>query len=123
MSLKEQIRQKRIEQGMLPESCRTVKMQASTLQLEASSGKGWVLPWHHLVGCHLEEEGGRETLRLTFMGYEAVVRGVNLRELIEDIAQQHLASLRTAPQQYLRATGREAFILEIEVRSREEVFG
>lgn len=122
MSLKEQIRQKRIEQGMLPESCRTVKMQASTLQLEASSGKGWVLPWHHLVGCHFEGEGEHETLQLNFMGYEVVIRGVNLRELTEDIAQQRLASLRTAPKEYLRAVGGEAFVLEIEVSSREEVF-
>ncbi|HZP59610.1 MAG TPA: hypothetical protein VFB27_04740 [Opitutaceae bacterium] len=123
MSLKEQIRQKRIEQGMLPESCHIIKMQASTLQLEASSGKWWVLPWHHLVGCYLEGESEPETLRLTFVGYEAVVRGVNLYGLLQDIAKQRLASLRTAPKEYLRATGREAFVLEIEVCSSEGAIG
>lgn len=123
-SLKEQIRQRKIELGGPPEGCATYTTAgASTLRLEASSGETWVLPWHHFIVCRLDDENEREALRLTFVGYEVVVRGVNLEPVAAAIARQSLVALRTAQEKYARAENEAVLVFDIVVRSREGAIG
>jgi hypothetical protein len=90
------------------------------LVVETTNGETWLLPWHHFVFGRHQEAGERERLVLTFVAHEVAMSGLNLGALITEVVDQRLARLRAAPGKYLKSSGEEPFIEQIQVRSLAE---
>jgi hypothetical protein len=119
MSLKEEIERKRANDTEQRNPFYSTDEGAKSLRAETSDGKIWVFPWHHFVfGCH-HEVGERERLVLTYVAHEVTIQGLNLLSMVNDIANQHLAWLRAAPEKYLKSSGYGPAIEQVQVRSAE----
>jgi hypothetical protein len=90
------------------------------LVVETTNGETWLLPWHHFVFGRHQEAGERERLVLTFVAHEVAISGSNLGALITEVVDQRLARLRAAPGKYLKSSGEEPFIEQVQVRSLAE---
>jgi len=55
-------------------------------------------------------------LILTFVDHEVTMRGLNLGDLLQAVANQRLEWLRAAPGKYLKSAGNEPSIEQIKVR-------
>lgn len=90
------------------------------LVVETTNGETWLLPWHHFVFGRHQEVGECERLLFTFVAHEVAMSGLNLGALITEVVDQRLARLRAAPGKYLKSSGKEPFIEQIQVRSLAE---
>jgi hypothetical protein len=119
-SLKEAIAQKRAEEEILRNPLCSSTEQVSALFVETSNRETWLLPWNHFIFGHHQEAGERERLVLTFVAHEVAVSGLNLGTLVPEVAHQRLEILRTAPGKYLKSSGKELFIEQIQVHPLAE---
>jgi hypothetical protein len=119
-SLKEAIAQRHTEEGITRNPLYSSTEQVSALFVETSNGEIWLLPWNHFVFGRHQEADERERLVLTFVAHEVVLSGLNLDALIPDVANLRLERLRAAPVKYLKSSGNEPFIEQIQVRSLAE---
>ena len=119
-TLKDAILQRRMGESDSGHPCFSTGNEVSTLLVEASDGKNWLLPWHHFLhGCR-QTVDGIERLVLTFATQEVVLQGVNLSFLAGEIAHLRLEGVRPAPDVYQRSAGVESFIERIEVQPAGE---
>ena len=120
MSLKEEIERKRANNTGQRNPFYSTDEGAKSLRAETCDGKIWVFPWHHFVfGCHYEA-GDDERLALTFVAQEVTIHGVNLVSLVNEIANQRLVCLRTAPEEYMKSMLDGPAVKQIRVRSLAE---
>jgi hypothetical protein len=114
-SLKEAIAQWHAEEEISRNPLYSSTEQVSALFVETSGGEIWLLPWNHFVFGRHQEAGECERLVLTFVAHEVTMSGLNLGTLIPEVAHQRLHSLRAAPGKYLKSSGKEPFIEQIQV--------
>ena len=120
MTLKEEIASRRVVEsdGLNPPYAS--KEHATSLLVETPDGETWLLPWRHFVFGRHQKVGERERLVLTFVAHEVALSGLNLGAIIPEVVHQRLERLRAAPGKYLKSSGNEAFIEQIQVRSLSE---
>lgn len=118
-SLRTAVERSRAEAGDCRSPFYATNDDVIALRVETSGGEVWMLPWHHFIFGRYEA-GDHERLVLTFVAHEVALRGLNLVELIPEIANQRIAWLRTAPGKYLKAAGAEPSIDQIWVRPLAE---
>ena len=114
-SLRTAVERQRAEEGDSRSPFYATNDGVITLRVETSGGEVWMLPWHHFIFGRYQP-GDHERLVLTFVAHEVAMRGLNLVELIPEVANQRVAWLRTAPGKYLKAAGAEPAIDQIRVR-------
>jgi hypothetical protein len=119
-SLKEAVEQRRAEEGASRNPLYSSKERVTVLFVETSGGETWLLPWNHFVFGRHQEAGERERLVLTFVGHEVAMSGLNLGAIVPEVVHQRLERLRAAPVKYLKSSGNEPFIEQIQVRSLAE---
>jgi len=120
-SLKEALLEQRSsEKWASQSSLYSTKEDATSLLVEASGDKIWLLPWNHFILAHHQDEGECERLVLTFVANEVTISGLNLGILIPEIAHQRLENVRAAPGKYLKSSEKEPFIEKIQVHSLED---
>lgn len=115
-TLRDQLGPRRAAEGPTSTPFYSTTDRATILRVEVAGGEIWMLPWHHFVIGRHAQAGEGERLVLTFVAHEITLRGLNLAGLIPDIAKQQLESLRTAPGKYLKSSGNEPAIEQIQVR-------
>ena len=120
MTLKEEIASRRVVEldGLNPPYAS--KEHATSLLVETPDGETWLLPWSHFVFGRHKEVGERERLVLTFVAHEVALSGLNLGAIIPEVVHQRLERLRAAPGKYLKSSGNQPFIAQIQVRSLAE---
>ena len=120
MTLKEEIASRRVAESEGLNPPHSSKEHATSLLVETPDGETWLLPWSHFVFGRHKEAGERERLVLTFVAHEVALSGLNLGAIITEVVHQRLERLRAAPGKYLKSSGNEAFIEQIQVRSLAE---
>src|ERR1700690_3041571 len=120
LTRKEEIASRRIleSDGLNPPH--SSKEHATSLLVETPDGETWLLPWSHFVFGRHKEVGERERLVLTFVAHEVVLNGLNLGTIIPEVVNQRIIRLRAAPGKYLKTSGTEAFIEQVQVRPLAE---
>jgi hypothetical protein len=120
MTLKEEIASRRVVEldGLNPPYAS--KEHAISLLVETPDGETWLLPWSHFVFGRHKEVGERERLVLTFVAHEVALSGLNLGAIIPEVVHQRLERLCAAPGKYLKSSGNEAFIEQVQVRPLAE---
>ena len=116
-SLRAQLGPRRAGEGHTSSPFYSTTDHATILCVEPAGGEIWMLPWHHFVIGRHAQAGACERLVLTFVAHEITLLGLNLAGLIAEIANQRLDSLRTAPGKYLKSSGHDPAIEQIQVRS------
>ena len=120
MTLKEEIASRRVVESDGLNPLHSSNEHATALLVETPDGETWLLPWSHFVFGRHKEVGERERLVLTFVAHEVALNGLNLGAIIPEVVHQRLERLRAAPGKYLKSSGNEAFIEQIQVRSLAE---
>ncbi|PTY02022.1 hypothetical protein DB347_25015 [Opitutaceae bacterium EW11] len=96
--------------------CYGLKPGAAVLDVSASDGDEWQLPWQQFTSARHGKEGEQECSWLTFVSHAVSVRGHRFAALREAIRESCLAMLRVAPTKYERAASEELFISALHVQ-------
>lgn len=100
--------------------CHVCAPQPPSMQVEASDGVRWILPWSHFCHGYHRATNMEESLVLMFAQHEVVLRGDNLGPLADAAAALRLESIRAWPETYRAAAASAPFIRQILVRDSAE---
>ena len=122
-SLRDELERRRAEGSDLQGVFSSTANRPAGLIVETTAGETWMLSWHHFIFGRHQEADEYERLVLTFVAHEVELRGLNLRSLLTEIVHERLGSLRAAPGKYLKSSGDEPAIEQIQVRHLAEAIG
>ena len=121
-TLREAIIQYKTANPSPPNACFVAKAPVQALQIHPLSGESWVLPWGNFVSARLLIGKGSEQLAIAFIGYEALLQGVLLAQLLPDIATRRLELVYELPANlHAQADKNRPFISRLTVRSRTDL--
>lgn len=120
MTLREQLAQQRVEVRAHVSPFFSTSDHVIGLQIEDSTGDGWVLPWATFLSSRRHGMGDRDLLVLKFVAHVVTIRGVNVSSLLKIVANQQLEWLRAAPEKYVKAANDDVYIDRIDVRPPEQ---
>jgi hypothetical protein len=107
--------QRRAQREYLASPCYIEMTGAISLQVEASNGTAWVLPWNEFVAAKFFRDGLTEKLCLSFRGHEVIIHGFDLQCLCPIIAAKKLAALCPVKKDFIPVPG-QMIAKSVEVR-------
>ncbi len=121
MSLRQIIEQRRAEDtAPRTHACYSLTPNATVLEVTASDGEYWQLPWQQFTSARHGKEGEHDASVLTFLTHVVELRGFHFAPLREAIRERRLAFLRVAPTKYCKAAEGDLFIEVLHVRRIDE---
>ncbi len=103
-----------------PRSCRRELNADDALVLLCSDSDCWVFPWTQFVSAHFSSDEQSETMQIGFSSHQAMLRGYNLKLLVDMLARRNVSLIEAVDLRYARlAPEDEPFVNAITVKATD----